>query len=257
MGLDVHDAYMNMAIDEAICRLRSEGKSINTIRLYRWKPSAVTIGYFQLVDQEVNLNTCERIGVDVTRRMTGGGAVYHAFEGEITYSIIVNQDHQSVPSDILESYEVICRGIVNALKEIEINAEFKPVNDIDVNGKKISGNAQTRRGGVLLQHGTILVDTDIKTMFKVLKVSKEKISDKMITAVEERVTTLRRELRRRVDFEEITDVLKKNLPKVFDVDTYEGGLTPEEMDLAKKLKKDKYSSLEWIYNRPNFQKSVN
>lgn len=250
MGLDVNDAFMNMAIDEAICKLRSKGKSPNTIRFYRWLPSAVSIGYFQFVEQEVNLETCKQLGVDVIRRMTGGGAVYHAYEGEVTYSVIVDQDHQRVPRDIIESYELICSGVVNALIKLGINAEFSPINDINVNGKKISGNAQTRRWGVVVQHGTILVDTDIKTMFKVLKVSKEKISDKLIKSTEERVTTIRRELGRKVSFKETTNVLKETFPEVFGVEPVESGLSDEEKELATQLREEKYITKEWISNRP-------
>jgi lipoate-protein ligase A len=256
MGLDVYDAYTNMAIDEAICRERSQGRSPNTIRLYRWKPSAVSIGYFQLVDQEVDVDACKRLGVDIVRRMTGGGAVYHAYEGEVTYSIIVNENHDRMPKDIIKSYELICGGIVDALRGLGMQtATFRPVNDIDVNGKKISGNAQTRRWGVVVQHGTVLVDTDIRTMFTVLKVSKEKISDKLIKSVEDRVTTIQREIGRRVSFEEVADALKAALPKVFDVEATPSSLTVEEKDLAERLKREKYNTHGWLYDRPNKQKS--
>ncbi len=251
MGLDVNDAYMNMAVDEAICRLRSQGKSPNTVRLYRWKPSAVSIGYFQILEQEVDLDACKRLGVDVIRRMTGGGAVYHSYEGEVTYSVIVNQDHPKIPRDILKSYELICSGITLAMKDLGIAAEFKPINDIDVNGKKISGNAQTRRWNVVLQHGTVLLDTDIRTMFTVLKVSKEKISDKLIKSVEDRVTTIRRELGRKVSFAEASEALKSSFPQVFGVKLVEGGLSSEEKALALKLRREKYSTPEWIFNRPS------
>jgi lipoyltransferase/lipoate-protein ligase len=251
MGLDVNDAYLNMAIDEAICRLRSQGKSPNTIRFYRWKPSAVSIGYFQLLDQEVNLDECKRLGVDVIRRMTGGGAVYHAYDGEVTYSVIVNEDHPRIPKDIIKSYELICGGVVDGLRSLSIDAEFRPVNDIDVKGKKISGNAQTRRRGVVVQHGTVLVDTDIRTMFTVLKVSKEKISDKLIKSVEDRVTTIRRETGQKIGFEEVTQALKESFPKVLGVQTHEGGLSEEEKTLAERLREEKYSTREWIFDRPD------
>lgn len=250
MGLDVNDAYTNMAIDEAICRLRSRGKSPNTIRIYRWLPSAVSIGYFQLVDKEVNLEACKRLRVDVVRRMTGGGAVYHDYEGEVTYSVIVNQDHPRVPRNIVKSYELICSGVVNALKKMGIKAEFKPINDIVANGKKISGNAQTRRWGVVIQHGTILVDTDVRTMFKVLRVSKEKISDKLIKSAEERVTTIRRELGGRASFEEVSDVLKETLPDVFGVRPVKSSLSEEEKELANQLRAEKYSTRRWVFERP-------
>jgi lipoate-protein ligase A len=254
MGLDVNDAFRNMAVDEAICRLRSKGISPNTIRFYRWKPSAVSIGYFQLVDQEVNISECEKLGVDVTRRMTGGGAVYHAYDGEVTYSVIVNEDHPRIPKDIIKSYELICGAVVDGLRMLGIDSEFRPVNDIDVRGKKISGNAQTRRWGVVVQHGTILVDTDTRTMFRVLKVSKEKISDKLIKSAEDRVTTIRRETGRRIGFEEVTRALKTSFPKILKVGTYEEGLSDEEKALAEKLEREKYSTREWIFDRPDKQR---
>ncbi|MFH0897597.1 MAG: biotin/lipoate A/B protein ligase family protein [Candidatus Bathyarchaeota archaeon] len=251
MGLDVNDAYMNMAIDEAICRLRTQGKAPNTIRLYRWKPSAVSIGYFQVLEQEVDVEACKRLGMDVIRRMTGGGAVYHSYEGEITYSVIVNQDNPKIPRDILKSYELICNGIVAAMDNLGIKANFRQINDIDVNGKKISGNAQTRRWNVVLQHGTILLDTDLKTMFTVLKVSKEKISDKFIKSAEERVTTIRRELGRKVTFKEVAEALKISFQKVFEIEVIEGRLNNAEKDLASRLRKEKYRTPEWIYKRPS------
>ncbi|MCJ7634789.1 lipoate--protein ligase family protein [Candidatus Bathyarchaeota archaeon] len=251
MGLDTYDAYMNMAIDEAICRLRSQEKSPNTIRFYRWKPSAVSIGYFQIPDQEVNLEECRKLGIDVIRRMTGGGAVYHAYEGEVTYSVIVDEGNLLIPKDIIESYELLCSGIVNGLKSLGIESEFKPVNDIVVRGKKISGNAQTRRWGVVVQHGTVLVDTDIETMFKVLKVSKEKISDKLIKSVKDRVTTIRLETGQSISFDEVTEALKKSFPDVLGVKVFQGQLSEEEKALAERLRREKYGARKWIFDRPD------
>jgi lipoate-protein ligase A len=126
------------------------------------------------------------LGVDCIKRWTGGGAVYHDFEGEITYSVIAPA--KLFPKNIIESYGLICRWLVKGLTSLGIEAEFKPVNDILVKGKKISGSAQTRRGGILLQHGTLLYGLDLKTMFSVLNVSRQKITDKMIKSVEKRVT---------------------------------------------------------------------
>jgi lipoate-protein ligase A len=250
LGLDVNDAFMNMAVDEAICRLRSRGASPNTIRLYRWKPSAVSIGYFQILEQEVDVEACRRLGVDIVRRMTGGGAVYHAYEGEVTYSVIVDEGHPNIPHDIIKSYEVICGGVVEALNMLGLKAAFRPINDIDVGGRKISGNAQTRRWGVVLQHGTILVDADVRTMFTVLRVSKEKISDKLIKSAEERVTTIRRELGRCLSFEEVADALKEAFPRALGVEVYQGLLSGEERSLAERLSREKYSNPSWVRSRP-------
>lgn len=250
LGVDTNDAYVNMAVDEAICRKRAEGKAPNTVRLYRWKPSAVSVGYFQLVEEEVNLGACRGMGIDVVRRMTGGGAVYHSYEGEITYSLITGQDHPKIPGDVVKSYELICGGIVAGLERLGIEARFKPINDITVCGRKISGNAQTRRWGQVLQHGTILLDADVRTMFTVLKVSKEKISDKMIKSAEERVTALRRELGRDVEFEEVAEALKQGFEEALGVDLVEGELNSGEKELATKLRESKYSTEGWVFDRP-------
>jgi lipoate-protein ligase A len=173
----------------------------------------------------------------------------NAFEASKRF-FSVNQDHLKIPRDILKSYELICQGIVLGMAKLGIKAEFRPINDIDVNGKKISGNAQTRRWGVFLQHGTILLDTDIKTMFTVLKVSSEKISDKLIKSVEDRVTTIRRELGRSVSFAEASDSLKTAFPQILGIELFEASLSAEERVLASKLMKEKYQTWEWIGKRP-------
>jgi lipoate-protein ligase A len=244
----IEDAPTQMAIDEAVAIARLRHGTPNTIRLYRWNPSAVSIGYFQSIDKEVNLEACKEYGVDVIRRITGGGAVYHDYNGEITYSLVAPEDEAKIPRDILESYRLICGAIVNGLKELGVDSEFKPVNDIAAGGKKISGNAQTRRHGVVLQHGTVLVDTDIHRMFQVLRVSDAKISDKLIQAVEERVTNLRRYLERDVSFNESRDALVKGFEETLDIELVPGELTEPELQLVKELH-IKYSSHEWVFQR--------
>ncbi len=250
LPLAVNDAYMNMAIDEAICRKRAEGLAPNTIRFYRWKPSAVSVGYFQLVEEEVNTGACKKMGIDIVRRMTGGGAVYHSYEGEVTYSIIVGQDHPKIPADLIKSYEMVCAGIVEGLEELGVEAEFRPINDITVHGKKISGNAQTRRWKQVLQHGTVLMDTDLKTMFTLLRISKEKISDKMIKSAEERVTTIRRELGVKVGFDEVGEALRRGFAKALGVELEDGELSEGEKDLAQRLREAKYTTRDWVFGRP-------
>ncbi len=244
----IEDAPTQMAIDEAIAMARLRHETPNTIRLYRWQPSAVSIGYFQSIQKEVNLEACQEYGVDIIRRITGGGAVYHDYGGEITYSLVAPETHPKMPKDILKSYAAICGAIVNGLSHLGVDAEFKPVNDIAAGGKKISGNAQTRRHGVVLQHGTILVDSDIKRMFQVLRVSEAKISDKLIAAVEERVTNIRRYLEKEVTFNEARDALVKGFEESFDIELQPGHLTEEEEQLVKELHQ-KYSSRDWVYQR--------
>jgi len=243
VGLEVHDGFMNMAIDEAVSEGVSKGISPPTIRFYRWKPSAVSIGCFQSLLDEVDLKKCEKLGIDCVRRRTGGGAVYHDYNGEITYSVIAPENF--FPKSITESYNVICGWVIDGLKLLGVEGYFQPVNDILVGGKKISGNAQTRRGDVLLQHGTILYDFDLKTMFTVLKVGEEKISDKMIKSVEERVTRLLNHVN--VSMREVTKALIKAFTKGkdYEIKTW----TKEELARVKELVNLRYKTKEWNFSR--------
>jgi len=241
--LETHDAYFNMALDEAVCESIMKGSSPPTIRFYTWKPGAVSIGCFQSMKDEVNLGMCRELGVDCIRRWTGGGAVYHDAKGEITYSMIAPA--RIFPKNIVESYMVICGWIVNGLRTFGIDAVFSPVNDILVSGKKISGSAQTRRSGVLLQHGTILYDIDLATMFGVLNVSKQKITDKMIKSAQERVTSISDH--RNIDKMDVYKALMRSFTE--DKDHEYGNWTGEELRRAKELVLQKYKTEKWLFSR--------
>jgi lipoate-protein ligase A len=228
-----------MAIDEAVSESVGSGKSPPTIRFYGWSPQAISIGYFQSLEREVDLGNCEKEGIDVVRRRTGGGAVFH--DQEITYSIIGKLD--LFPNDILESYREICGCIVDALGILGIESEFKPINDIITkkDGKKISGNAQTRRGGALLQHGTLLYEVDVDRMFSVLKVPDQKIKDKMIATVKDRVTSVR--VQKDVSESQVLDALKNGFSK--GKETFEEALSDRELKRAEELVLERYKRNDW------------
>jgi lipoate-protein ligase A len=248
LDMRVADAYTNMAVDEALSYAMGEGKAPNTLRFYRWNPSAVTLGYFQSVEDEVDLEACKKFGIDVNRRISGGGAVLNSSYGEITYSIVAPEDDPRISTDVTESYRYLCHGIVEGLALLGIEAQFKPINDIIVGSRKISGNAQIRRYGAVLHHGTILVDFNAREMFSVLKISEEKISDKMIEQAEERVTTIRRELGREVSFEEVRAAMEDGFGKALGVTLLPGELSEYERELVEKFR-EKYASREWIFRR--------
>lgn len=239
--MEAYDACMNMAIEEAAWEGIKNGTSPPTIRFYSYKPRAVSIGCFQSIRDEVNLEVCRELGVDIVRRWTGGGAVYH--DREITYGVIAPLN--IFPRNIIESYRLICGWMVKALENLGIEAEFRPINDILVGNKKISGSAQTRRGGVLLQHGTLLYDLDLKTMFSVLNVSEEKISDKMIKSAEERVTCVQMhtDAGKMEVYEALVGAFTEGREFEF------GGWSKDELARAKELAEGKYRSDEWMYLR--------
>lgn len=237
---EYNNAYLNMAIDHALMESVKVTKQ-PVIRFYGWFPSAISIGYFQSLKEVVNIKNCERLGIGVVRRRTGGGSVYHSNSGEITYSVIASEN--MFPKNIIESYKEICGWVIDGLNNLGIKSEFKPINDIIVGNKKISGNAQTRRDGILLQHGTVLYDVDVDRMFSVLNVPNEKIKDKMIKSAKERVTRI-------LDFqcvskEEVYNALLKGFTKEKEFDF--GDLTKTELKRAKELAKEKYKAKEWNY----------
>ena len=244
IDLTVNSASMNMALDEAISGAVSRKESLPTIRIYKWLPSAVSIGYFQSLRDEVDAELCKKMGVEFVRRRTGGGAVYHDSSGELTYSVIAPET--IFPRGITESYQAICGWIVNALGKLGIAAEFKPINDIIAAGKKISGNAQTRRNGILLQHGTVLYKLDVATMFSLLKVPKEKISDKFIADVKQRVTSVT-DINPQITEQQLRDALVAAFTEGKEFEF--GSVTDKEKAAAEKLVTGRYAADEWNYLR--------
>jgi len=240
-------AAENMAIDRAILVAHSKGLVPPTVRFYGWKPAAISLGYFQQLQEEVDLDACNNFGVEYVRRITGGGAVFH--EDELTYSIIVTEKHPKISKNILESYGTICGAVMNGLTHLDINSQYAPINDILVAGKKISGNAQTRKQQTVLQHGTILMDVDVEKMFALLKVPNEKIKDKLISDVKERVTSVHHLKQEPVSFEEVALAMKKGFEESFKVTLEEGVLTPEEESFATDFKKTCFGNYEWNHKR--------
>jgi lipoate---protein ligase len=228
-------AAFNMAIDEALIENIDQAP---ILRIYGWMPSAISVGYFQSIKDEVDLEKCSQLGVDVVRRLTGGGAVLHEFE--LTYTFITKQ----YPHNIMESCKWICDAIVMSINRLGFNASFIPLNDIVVNGKKVSGSAQTRRNGVLLQHGTLLLGVDVDKMFSVLKVPSEKLRDKIIKDVKERVTSLAG-----TTFDDMASSLKTSFSEKFDARLVADSLSTEEVSRAKWLAERKYSSKDWNFRR--------
>ena len=243
LPFEVRSAALNMAIDEAVLESVAVLSSPPTIRFYGWSPSAVSIGCFQSIADEVDLGRCRELGIEVVRRRTGGGAVFHAESGEVTYSLIAPE--AIMPRDITLSYADICGRVVGALRILGLASEFKPINDILVEGKKISGSAQTRRAGVMLQHGTLLLHLDPEQMFQVLKVGKKKIEDKGLSEPKARVTSLDRHLQ--VSQEEVLAAMTAAFGA--GIDLAPNGLSQAEMTRSQEIAEQRYLSRDWTFSR--------
>ncbi|MBN1328961.1 MAG: lipoate--protein ligase family protein [Candidatus Heimdallarchaeota archaeon] len=245
------NCYYNMGLDKAIMAAVGKNEAPNTIRFYRWQPSAVSIGYFQSMKKVINIENCERLGIDYIRRTTGGGAVYHDYEGELTYSVNCLDTNPKLPHNISKIYEKICNGIIFGLEELGIQAKFEPINDISLssNGKKISGSALTRRDGVILQHGTILRKVNVETMFSLLIVPDEKIKSKLISSAKDRVSSLEQELGIAPEFKNIREALTHGLEEVLDVELCYAKITTAENEEALKNANNFFKNENWLFKR--------
>ena len=249
LKLETHNAFVNMGIDEAILRARIEEKAPNTLRLYRWRPPAVSIGRFQNIYNEVNLENCKTHGVDVVRRISGGGAVYHDSEDEITYSVIVKRRDLGT-EDIAEAYRHICNGLIEAARILNVDAEYNEGNvkqcpNITVKGKKISGSAQAHKKGVILQHGTFLMNVDLEKMFTFLKVPWKEGCMDIVSIAKGKITSVADELGSRPSVDRVYEALIEGFEKALGVRFVEEGLTDYELNVAQKLEREKFATLEW------------
>lgn len=242
------NAAINMAIDEAIFLARTEKAVPPTIRFWRNGRAAV-IGYSQTVAAEVNLELCEREDVQVVRRFSGGGAVYHDL-GNLNYTIVPDADHGLIRGlDVAESYRVLCSGVIEGLEEFGVAANFKPLSDIFIGDKKVSGSAQLRKRGTVLHHGTLLVDADLDTLMRVLDVPQEKIRDRRTTSVRKPVTRLTDEVSHEIDLTVLKKALIQGFEKAFSVRLMPNKLTSVEEETAQNLYSSKYSQREWNFWR--------
>jgi lipoyltransferase/lipoate-protein ligase len=255
LKLETHNAYTNMAIDEAILTARMKNLAPNTIRFYRWNPSAVSIGKFQHIEKEVQLDNCRKHGVDVVRRITGGGTVYHDAHNEITYSVIASKEDLEA-KDITTVYAKIYAGLAEALKLLDLTADFNEGNaktcpNLTVNGKKISGSAQSHKKGIVLQHGTLLLDVNLERMFTFLRVPWAKTCIEVISVAKRKHTSIKDETQKNITIDHAEKALTEGFQKALNIKLISGELTAYEHKLAEQLCKEKYSTDEWNFEGKN------
>jgi lipoate-protein ligase A len=264
-----NDPATNMAIDEAMLLLHSQGKIPPTIRFYGWNPPTLSIGYFQRVENEVDLEAIKEYGLGLVRRPTGGRAVLH--QHELTYSVVLSESHPSVPSSVTEAYRVMSVGLLYGFRELGLEATFSlpdsiPSSDLKetrssvcfdspsryelvVEGKKVAGSAQTRQKGVILQHGSILLDIDEELLFKVCRFPSERVKERLRSKFSEKAVTINQLCSTPVTIEKVKAAFKKGFEQGFGIQLLEEGLTNEEIELTKELVSNKYSSDRWNFKK--------
>lgn len=264
----------NMAIDEAILTAHSEGLVPPTVRFYGWNPPTLSIGYFQKADNEVDFAEVERSGIGFVRRATGGRAVLH--DKELTYSIIVSEDYPGMPTTVNEAYRVLSEGLVLGFRRLGLRAEMVSLAseeektkystagsaacfdspswyELVVEGRKVAGSAQTRQKGVVLQHGSILLELDIEQLFSLLRFSSDKIKQRMMDSFARKAVAIG-DVCREIGLPPVTlaqaeAAFQAGIAEGLGITLTESELTPYEQELADRLAREKYGQDEWNLKR--------
>jgi len=249
-------AAENMALDDVILKCRSEHLIPNTIRFLQFDPPAVLVGYHQDVEHEVRLDYVRRNGIDVNRRATGGGAIYFD-KTSLGWEIIASKDSLPRYQGMEDLFRVMCEGPVHALNMLGIGAAFRPKNDIEVDGRKISGTGGVEWDDAFLFQGTLLVDFDVETMIRALRIPISKLKDKELRSARERVTSIKWELGHQPSYRAIKEALRKGFERSFGVKLVNDSLTAVEKR-ALKRKLSTFQSDEWIFldRRPSNEAAV-
>ena len=249
-----HAGPTNMALDAVAAETVAAGGP-RTVRVYRWEPSTLSLGYGQ-ESETVDWGYCERAGIDVTRRPTGGGGIYHDAFGDVSYSIAVPADE--VPGDLMASYSVLLVPILDAFDRMGIAARVAgeprpavyepacylravhPAHDVVVGGRKISGNAQHRTREAVIQHGSITYAREADRHLAVFDAPGVGAAE-----FEDRVTSVRAEAG--IDRAETVDAVERALAEWADARV--DGWTDEELERAEELVEERFGDGEWVRRR--------
>lgn len=256
-----HNAATNMAIDETLLKWHSQEKIPPTIRFYGWKRPSLTVGLFQNVEKTINFAKINEHNCDFVRRLTGGSAVLH--DNELTYSIIVNEKHPKIPSTVSEAYYVLSQGLLEGYRLLDIDADFAiPERDLLRNrsavcferpaiyemvagGKKISGNAQIRKDGVLLQHGSIPMSMNVDMLFDLFKFPSERMRIRQCESFSNKATSINQLTGRIHTFDMLEKAFLQGFEKSLAISTSPTKLDKEQLDHVDYLVKTKYCTDAW------------
>jgi lipoate---protein ligase len=226
-------AAQNFAFNRALLEARRAGEAPSTLRFLRFTPSAL-LGYHQSAEQELNLDYCREHGITVQRRITGGGAIYFD-EGQFGWELYLGRADVGT-ADMTAISRRICEAAARGIAALGVDARYRPRNDIEVDGRKISGTGGAFDGDALMYQGTLLIRFDVERMLRVLRICAEKLSDKSIASARDRVTSLEELLGRVPLLEDAMGSLADAFAAEFGVQFVRGDLTaPEQARYAEAL----------------------
>lgn len=270
----------NMALDEALLESVINGGA-PVVRFYTWQPATLSLGVNQPTG-EIDRYACEELGFGLVRRITGGRAVLH--QHELTYSVIAPEADPRVSGGVIESYRKISAPLVAGLQALGATVELTAPNraaframsearryqnlseleqsnhgavcfdtasayEISTGGRKLVGSAQARRGGALLQHGSILLDIDWQAWVAVFAYASEVGRQRALQKLPTRMTSLREELGRDASVAQVRAALLKSFQQVLEIGLEESRLTQVEQAAAQRLTAEKYGSDTWTLHK--------
>lgn len=255
----------NMAVDECLLRWHSTGKIPPILRFYEWLPAGLTIGYFQKTKNRINLEAVKDYGFQLVRRLTGGRAVLH--DKELTYSIIVSEQHPHMPKSVKEAYLVLSKGLLEGYRNLGIAADFAVPTEklaptqsavcfeepswyeLVIDNKKAAGSAQTRKQGVILQHGSIPLSVDKDILYDLFIFRNEKVKQRARSAFDSKAISIHEAAGREVSLEETKKALKAGFQTALDIELQSFSFSTEQEQEIHELMHSKYLTDEWNYSR--------
>lgn len=260
-----HDAAMNMAIDETLLNWHSEGKIPPVIRFYGWDTPSLSIGNFQNEQKVIDFAGLHKHGCHFVRRLTGGGAVLH--DQEVTYSIIVNENHPKIPRTVNDAYYVLAEGLIKSYHRLGVDATFAhphqesgdnrsavcfespAIYEILADGKKISGNAQTRRKGVLLQHGSLPLSYNTKMLYDLFLFSSTSSRNRQQSLFDRKATSLHAQLEAEVEYDDLVPIFLSSFKESLHIDTEVFEMPKALWEEAIDLRNTKYATNTWNHTQ--------
>ena len=264
LNTKVHNAAMNMAIDESILTHQLKGEVPPTLRVFRWSQPSISLGRFQSIEREIVSEQCLEGGVALVRRPTGGRAVYH--RDEFTYSIVISKRF-GVPSGVIAAYNFLAQGLLAALTLLGVQAELSDGRvsknpsaacfasstqaDLASGGFKLIGSAQVWKDDTLLQQGSLPLDDRSAEFFTMLRFPNEAARKEALALYSEKTTPLHT-LAPYATWDAVADAFKIGFSSALQVDFVHDTLSNSEWELANQLVEDKYSKPEWRKERISF-----
>ena len=250
-------AAFNMAVDETILSMYAEGKSPPTLRVYQWSPPAISLGYFQR-RHGIDLEACQRLGIDVIKRATGGRAVLHFCD--LTYSVVAGTA-DGMPSSVASAYRLICEGLLAAFRALGFDSEFRNLSaksprsdncflssttgDILHKGKKFVGSAQTWHGSSLLQHGSITLEPHLEVWLS-LREGNQAGSIDYEERLKREMSSIKEIMGRVPPIDETAAAIRNGMTQVLGMQFMKGELSSEELFLADKIA-NRYGEEEYVH----------